>query len=232
MSTTTKERPILFSGPMIRALLDGRKTQTRRVVKPQPLLVGQTYTWPCDGRNSKAAWASAIKDPQSMLRFCPYGAVGERLWVRETFAIGYESIDGKLQLFDENGDELDETVFYRATDPYLTWTDSEGCRTDKVPWKSPIHMPRAASRITLEITDVRVQRLQEISDEDAIAEGAKAFPTGYVFEGTGYDRAKLCHTHPSTAFAMLWDEINGPGSWESDPWVWALTFRVVKGGAA
>jgi hypothetical protein len=186
-----KERPILFSGPMVRAILDGSKTQTRRMVKDaQPAGIGRCH-W------SNTGWAHLRLSGGCSCQpvHCPHGTPGDRLWVRETWA--HER--------DGTGCPDDTGVLYRATDP--GWDDEgTGLR-----WRPSIFMPRIASRILLEITDVRVQRLQEISDEDARAEG--------------YDRS---HAFPREWFALLWERIHGPGSWHANPWVWAITFRRLE----
>lgn len=172
-----KERPILFSAPMVRALLDGRKTQTRRVVKPQPTATREEAirTYGKGGTFILEAGFFGVR--------CPYGQLGDRLWVRETWGACAGS------------------PVYRADD---NATCPDGGR-----WKPSIHMPRWASRITLEVTGVRVERLQDISEEDAIAEG--------VPEQRG----------DPWAFQCLWDSINGARercSWAANPWVWAITF--------
>lgn len=196
-----KERPILFSGPMVRAILEGRKTKTRRAIKPQPggshwerhekheLLVNTLY--------SSAGYCVRFQhilkginreDPQ--WRTSPYGAPGDRLWVRETFALHHSFPD---------------EVFYRA--------DKE---ISGQKWKPSIFMPRWASRITLRITDIRVERLRDISENDAAAEGAK-------YEETGFS-ARVC-------FVDLWQQINGkrPGcSWNDNPWVWVVEFEKIE----
>ena len=170
-----KERPILFSAPMVRALLAGTKTQTRRIIKPQHL-------------------AFFNQDAAAMLsdwneRPLPYGQPGDRLWVRETF--GHFECN---QHFKPGCN-----VYYRA----------DGNCLELEPWRPSIHMPRWASRITLEITSVRVERLQDISEADAIAEGVYTDPACPAYD----------------AYAQLWDEINGLGSWEANPWVWVIEFR-------
>lgn len=188
-----KERPILFSGPMVRAILDGTKTQTRRVVKPQfaadAIPVEMPATDPAGGwvvpGHSGVWWCDAAANPDDVRR-CPYGQPGDRLWVREAWA--------RTRVFGA------EMVVYREGD---NRTDYGG------PWKPSIHMPRWASRITLEITSVRVERLQDISEADAIAEGVYTDPASPAYD----------------AYAQLWDEINGPGSWAANPWVWVLEFR-------
>ncbi len=188
-----KERPILFSAPMVRAILAGTKTQTRRVVKDPGL--------PC-------ATDAQQRDCIRRAIGCPYGQPGDRLWVREAWGV-----------YDQGFDTAEESAFvvYRAD------TD----RPDPKRWRPSIHMPRWASRITLEITDVRVQRLQDISEADADAE---------VFGG-GFPHVVLPELFPDAdaagglsipeCFRVLWESINGAGSWETNPWVWALTFHRV-----
>ena len=179
-----KERPILFSAPMVRAILDGSKTQTRRLVKPQPsILAGELLCWKDD----------ALTDDQ-MADLCPNGQPGDRLWVRETFA------EGIHQMADANH-------WAYAADRFGT----QQRLSDR--WKPSIHMPRAASRITLEINSVRVERLQDISEADAMAEGVNAGK--YL----GLERAN------ARAFSELWESINGPDSWAANPWVWVIEFR-------
>ena len=169
-----KERPILFSGPMVRALLDGSKTQTRRVIKPRHLAFF----------NQNAA--AMLNDWNE--RPLPYGKPGDRLWVRETW--------------HDASSSLHSCALYRADGIDLHW--------DK--WTPSIHMPRWASRITLEITSVRVERLQDISEADAQAEG---ITSAECLECDGF----------VNAFSKLWEQINGPGSWDANPWVWAIEFR-------
>lgn len=209
------ERPILFSAPMVRAILDGRKTQTRRVVDCPADTVAVRWV---DGREtmptgSYTGWAVQCGAPLLLPRKCPYGAPGDRLWVRETW--------GLLDTQPKDGPGR-ATILYRATD---------GERRDlrHQLWRPSIHMPRWASRVTLEITDVRVQRLQEISRDDAIAEGL------WEDDSAGWRWLKpaptLCYHGPHQAFGALWDSVNGERSGCSardNPWVWALTFRRVE----
>jgi hypothetical protein len=185
-----KERPILFSGAMVKALLAGRKTQTRRVLFNQ-----RAYD----------------------LDKCPYGQPGDRLWVRET----WQHSNHPYGPYDE-----DCMVFYRAD--FLG--DVHGPDGEKSSegryrfWRPSIHMPRVASRLTLEITGVRVERLQEISDADCIAEGT---PGGHgAIPGYLYNATPLEHYH------WLWNDINGRGAWEINPWVWVLKFRVLAPSAS
>jgi hypothetical protein len=196
-----KERPILFSGPMVRAILDGSKTQTRRMVKDaQPAGIGRCH-W------SNTGWAHLRLSGGCSCQpvHCPHGTPGDRLWVRETWA--HER--------DGTGCPDDTGVLYRATDP--GWDDEgTGLR-----WRPSIFMPRIASRILLEITDVRVQRLQEISDEDARAEGIDLQGFRSLTEGIAGREHRI-------KFHDLWEDIHGDGSWNTNPWVWAITFRRLE----
>jgi hypothetical protein len=267
-----KERPILFSGPMVRALLDGRKTQTRRVMKPQPVIQsgpfdhghwavtlphGNAITNECgtlSGAPSCEAgeWNYTGRFVSGYHRTlcgpirCPYGVPGDRMWVRESFVELLHTSPATDEPIDPtNGDRLIEpatsyvdaqgrkrwhydgkVIAYRATSN-VEFCDGDGfsspdfANKDDLPrWKPSIHMPRWASRITLEITDVRVQRVQEISEEDAKAEGVG--PIGGFVAQLPFDYR--------VAFKTLWDEINehrGYGT-HKNPWVWCLTFKRVK----
>lgn len=175
-----KERPILFSAPMVRAILDGRKTQTRRVVK------GEALRWLNDGFTPKF-----VADYQN--RLCPYGKPGDHLWVRETF----HTVDG-------------HSAFYRADYEH----NPKGDKEHGIVWTPSIHMPRWASRISLKIIGVRVERLQDISEKDAWAEGCEGFDDDVSGGKSGY-----CE------YAELWEEINGKGSWDANPWVWVIKFK-------
>ena len=190
---TTKERPILFSAPMVRALLDGSKTQTRRVVKPQPVYDGRfAGGWKLKGKKGhEAATCSPF-----IAEVCPYGQPGDRLWVRESFAHIYR---------DNSSPER------RSFEDVAYMADGRGIDIGAYgSWKPSIHMPRWASRITLEITGVRVERLQDISEADARAEGASQHPDG-----------------PWHAYRSLWTLINGPDSWAANPWVWIIEFKRI-----
>lgn len=221
-----KERPILFSAPMVRAILDGTKTQTRRVVKPQPpshtrdVLTfhhpdPRTHFWAFDGV-SLMDWAYP----------CPHGEVGDRLYVRET----WQHSNHPLGPYDD-----DCLVFYRAD--YLD--DPHGPDGEKSPegkyrdWRPSIHMPRAASRITLKVTGVRVERLQAISHDDALAEGVTDFASTLSDEphpsGESPEQASHRLQWPQRQFRQLWESINGPGSWSANRWVWVVEFKRVDG---
>ena len=204
-----KESPILFSAPMVRALLAGTKTQTRRIFKPDRM------TWDANGRYTTYAMrggelsttGSGPFKPSSWLHYCPYGQPGDRLWVRETFA----RIDGQTRPWIETD--------YQAT---YTHGDRLGDTLGiKKRWTPSIHMPRHASRITLEVTGVRVERLQDIDLADALAEGIS--DTGaLILDSAGNEQGG-----PIAEYAVLWEQINGPGSWDANPFVWVVTFRRI-----
>lgn len=194
-----RERPILFSAPMVRALLAGTKTQTRRVVKPC-----KDHFWGCELAPHELAGEANGGDYDN----CPYGVPGDRLWVRETFA----KIDGQTQPWIETD--------YRAT---YTHGDRLGDTLGvKKRWTPSIHMPRAASRILLEITGVRVEKLQDISEADAWAEGCSADADG------GQRSAAAADPTARDWYADLWEQINGTGAWDANPWVWVIEFTGVK----
>lgn len=181
---------------MARAILAGRKTQTRRIVKLADFGRSDTpgYLWTYRDR---AGRMHDIRLTDALVaKCCPYGQPGDRLWVRETWADGH-SYDGKRHFA------------YRADGVELHPSRK---------WKPSIHMPRAASRITLEITGVRVERLQEISADDARAEGCPDKPV------PGAEQASV-DAFAREWYADLWESINGPGSWYANPWVWVVEFR-------
>lgn len=184
-------RPILFSGPMVRALLDGSKTQTRRVFKAK-----NGGVWP--NKND-------LPGMRQILRNCPYGQPGDQLWVRETWA---RTVVG-------TGTAM---VVYREGD---NRTDYGG------PWKPGIHMFQRDSRITLEITGVRVERLLAISKADAMAEGLVEIDRNGVLGFGLHESDPLAWHCPVGRYQMLWESINGLGSWDLNPWVWVIEFKRV-----
>lgn len=206
-----KERPILFSAPMVRAILDGRKTQTRRIVKNIGVAPGIGEV--LKGSDDTAEWPD----------YCPHGKVGDRLWVRETWQ-GPILDDDEFEEYRRDGKERfinPHYCVYRATDQL----DAIDVDDNELKWRPSIHMPRWASRILLEITNIRVERLNDISEEDAIAEGIKNYENGCY----GLDDPGSCMgVKPSIAYMRLWNHINGQGSWDLNPWVWCLTFRIIK----
>ncbi len=203
-----KERPILFSGPMVNAILEGRKTVTRRVIKPQ---LSSRFDEGRGPEDAAAGYPFVELDDGffSAKDLCPYGQEGDRLWVRETFT-HYRPFGEETQ--------PDAPIIYRADEDkcgqYPAVIDGRSVLvSNRNPWKPSIFMPRWASRITLEVTGVRVEQVQDISEEDAIAEG-------------------IDHAYANTigAFADLWDTINAKRgySWESNPYVWVIGFtRIV-----
>lgn len=204
-----KEHGIIFQGWGVRAILEGRKTITRRVIKPQPEIVDAE---PRYRENTWAFWSDKVpKYRGELIVHCPYGKPGDLLWVRETWAI-------------DQGDQ--SVIFYRATDD----------KTCGNPWRPSIHMPRKASRITLRIADGRVERVQEITEEDAKAEGIQAewidvdgktiYGSGNRF-GFGLDDQAYTQRE---AFAKTWDSIyakRGFG-WDANPFVWVIAFERIE----
>lgn len=213
-----KERPILMSAPMVRAILAGAKTQTRRAMKQQPpedharLIVEHIYPTVIDRYGDEQPGAEVFgvttEDGEWCLR-CPYGAPGDRLWVRETWAwSGDAAVPEQWRVHDGE-------VWFRA-DPERS--------SPAIRWRPSIHMPRWASRITLEVTGVRVERLQDISTEDCASEGCQCSRGYWTREeaalATDVGRAIL-----RGDYRIVWEQINGPGSWDSNPWVWCVSFR-------
>jgi hypothetical protein len=201
---------------MVRAILDGRKTQTRRVMKPNE------FEWP------KSA-SRQIDDPGVNGLNCRYGQPGDQLWVRETFCAhwgaqphdapqSYRIVTGdKLPPIKQENGDLYQPV---PSDIMTIWYEAEGNKPFHMEWKLPDEMPRWASRIRLRITDIRVERLQDITEDDAKTEGVKPldYAAHHVADGCG---ARI-------AFEQLWNKINGPGAWYENPWVWAISFERVK----
>lgn len=201
------ERPILYSAPMVRAKRAGIKTQTRRALRVQP-----THAEPGFIEHGLARFLTWPGFIAAQLRACPYGQVGDRLWTREAFSY-------------QHGQKIHDRG------PIWYWADGNPTSGDWTKPKPSIHMPRWACRSVDELTEVRVERLQDISEADAIAEGgtSRRIGTGDVRTGLrdcwtiGESEAQT----PVQAYELLWDAINGPGSWDANPWVWALTFRSV-----
>lgn len=218
-----KERPILFKDEMIRAILEGRKTQTRRVCKQQPygngfafegneFLCHNDYLPPSAMlmdvyRGGKYLYATS--NMEGWESECPYGLPGDQLWVREAFRLCAEADDTKPRDTDAA-----YRVWYEADAPHQPGFGK---------LRPSMFMPRWASRITLEITGVRVERLQDISGSDVLAEGVGrpvGTPLAYGSVTSKWSRER--------EFAPLWEKINGPGSWDANPWVWVVEFKRVK----
>lgn len=206
------DRPILFSGPMVRALLAGTKTQTRRIIKPQPELQmnGFYHVHNRHGGLVNVAEEDVGREAVDYLRI----AVGDQLYVREHWRTGgqHDHIAPR-----DLPQERAEPIGYIADEAPNTIS-----RTGR--FRQGMHMPRWASRITLHVTDVRVQRLQDISRDDALAEGIALDETDGWYRVPGVP--SLGQAAPQSAYGDLWDSINGAGSWEANPWVVALTFTV------
>lgn len=250
-----KERPILFNADMVRAILDGRKTQTRRIMKVQPessqfgirRVIASTehsdigkYHWSCSN-----ALGSHVR---SKLFAFPLGQVGDRLWVRETWgdmnlegipAVAFRADGGVYSPMDDES-FLDEDGYFNYYDPRVAKYDFTTCYPDLINgvdglWRPSVHMPRWASRITLEITGVRVERLQDISEEDAKAEGVTRIENNYG-NGPAYcdyllpdlnDTAEWC-SNAKRSFQSLWRSIYGPENWHLNPYVWCVDFKRLE----
>ena len=234
-----KERPILFNAPMVRAILEGRKTMTRRVVKPQieefkqhtpdkhspkhpkPYLdayCGEPKT-SANPRGVSPNWHWWTRDnrPGECVAKCHYGQPGDRLWVRETWGLMCHHDPSDWCAGSIRGVPESELVEQYSIEHAANWN----LPSESAYWRPSIFMPRWASRITLEVADVRVQRVQDITEEDAKAEGVDGGgPVGHIPTclEMGRHRYQFCH---------LWDSINSKRGfgWDSNPWVWAITFK-------
>lgn len=223
VAAPVRYRPALMSGPMVRAALDDRKTHTRRVMLPQPSVEAGHASWrPRPKERGQVAWAVDAKPAgaclDQLVEWCPYGQSGDRLWVRETWAdtngesgpmISYRA-GGDRFLVDESY-PVDYSRYPNCT--FAMWGGDLRRGAPDHAWRSPIHMPRWASRLTLEITNVRVERVQDIDGHGAQDEGINAPPS--------FARGE---------FASLWDSLNSPRGygWDANPWVWVIEFRRVE----
>ena len=233
-----KERGMIFNGEMVRAILDGRKTQTRRIMKPQPEPCPRGgHWWPSnvfktmlhveeEMQNGKGGWGGLVGDA------CPFGDVGDRIWVRETFQgplFDYEQMEAYLE--DSSRFEKPEFCQYAADGGHRPeYQDAED--NLRHGWRPSIHMPRWASRILLEITNVRVERLNAISEEDAEAEGIdmEALYDSQDCYDCIADHNMTGRPTVTGAFKYLWESIYGEEGWKSNPWVWVIEFKRVEGG--
>lgn len=215
MEARIREKGLIFNSEMVRAILDGRKTQTRRPIKWKQTRfteIGERE----DG--SKWPWSEDAEHACDFWHPCPFGAVGDRIWVRETWA--------------EAGASAPDLKLYRANYPEHVPSIYENVPpAEEIRWTPSIHMPRTASRILLEITDVRVERLNAISEEDARAEG---IIDGGCLNCGEPEPCGCANPEPDAtdAFAYLWQSIYGQESWNANPWVWVISFKRVEGGAA
>lgn len=230
-----KERPMLFKGAMVRALLDGSKTQTRRIVKDLP---NWEITEICSDAGGTGKWMPNGPSPSGKgmaaghWRLCPHGKPGDRLWVRETHAQVFD-VDipagrpvGPVGTVGAPARPDWKSRYVYLADgamPAVQWHhvgDSQPVR-----WTPSIHMPRAASRVLLEIVSVRVERLNDCSEVDAVAEGVKAEPCDHV--RLSCEEIGCCGPTARGMYAALWDQINGAGAWAANPWVWVVEFKRV-----
>ncbi|AUU37772.1 TPA: hypothetical protein ACKRTJ_000874 [Proteus mirabilis] len=227
-----KERGIIFNAEMVRAILDGRKTQTRRIVKN---VMPDNGIWLKKPTKTRSGTTTHVLDaPKHNL--CPLGKIGDRIYVRETWSVVSHEFDDDGLMIDYVPDRqtkavhempyghgyLTGHVIYSA-DGDFTWGDDDGCVDGRSCWKPSIHMPRWASRITLEITDVRVERLNDISQSDAIAEGAPpSHPTiDAISRECGFP------DFSRSWFGQTWWHIYGKKNWQDNPWVWVIEFKRI-----
>jgi len=243
--TTPKERPILMSAPMVRAILAGSKSQTRRTVKPPAgyrCPDAMKHWTDVNFEDGRPVWL--VRGDAGAFKWipCPYGQPGDRLWVRETCRaheltddearndtykvmehLGLESplfgLDGVIYVADGAFRKIENSI-----EAAEKWGDLHNYGGNKGATVPSIHMPRWASRITLEITGVRVERLQDISEADAQAEGVQCDTDGW-FDYL-MPQSQSC-VNARDSYATLWDRINGPGSWDANPFVWVVEFRRI-----
>ena len=217
-----KERPIIFSAPMVRAVLEDRKTQTRRIMKPQPCFIpgpvkpldivhekitGWEWGWRASKHdrfrfNKKHDFQSPDRYNDFFKSFCPFGQPGDLLWLKESWQVWKE-----FDHLPPSEIPQDADILYLADRPNMPWDSRR---------RSPLHMPRHASRITLRITSVRVEPLQDMRLQDYEAEGIVPKDKNYSTD------------EAIKAFAELWESLHGPGSWDADPWVWVIEFERVE----
>lgn len=241
-----KERPILFNTAMVKAILEGRKTQTRLVMRRQPDAVERfKHAEETTDTDAQYAILRCYNNPKGFKR-CNSGwfanatyktpftefNVGDQLWIRETFCIGtveeedhYEGLPKPLYVY-QDGCPKQYPI-------YKEWCLSEGVSTDDVRWKPSIHMPRSAARIFLEITKIRIERLNQISSHEAVQEGLLKLPaSGRYVVNQGDQYFGAASSNPCEVFKWLWESIYGPNLWEMNPWVWVIEFKVIQGGEA
>lgn len=208
-----KEKPILFNTEMVKAILEGRKTQTRRVINPQPeFKEGTGFHWKGRMHGIGADYQETVRNFTKWN--CPLGRVGDYLWVRETFCFGqideYDALHPSSRyLYVDDSDYGDG----RNSPIYKQHVISDGIRHEDVKWKPSIHMPRWASRINLLIKKIRVERLNDISEQDCLK------------EGIGSPITRDCK---KPKFLSLWSQIYGEESLNANPWVWVIEFELVK----
>ncbi|EMG7857745.1 hypothetical protein LWU76_00120 [Enterobacter hormaechei] len=206
------ERGMIFNGEMVRAILDGRKTQTRRIIKDCTVGRDPISKFIQIGKKFIGCYPEDV--PELIRECCPYGVPGDRIWVRETWA--------------EAGASAPDLKLYRANYPAHVPTHYENVPpAEDVRWTPSIHMPRWASRILLEITDVRVEQLKSISEEEARSEGVAQLREGFwKHYQPGWTQHQLS---ARGSFTTLWESIYGFGEWDRNPWVWVIEFKRIEG---
>ncbi|EKS6506540.1 hypothetical protein R9C26_002078 [Enterobacter hormaechei] len=206
------ERGMIFNSEMVRAILDGRKTQTRRIIKDCTVGRDPISKFIQIGKKFIGCYPEDV--PELIRECCPYGVPGDRIWVRETWA--------------EAGASAPDLKLYRANYPAHVPTHYENVPpAEDVRWTPSIHMPRWASRILLEITDVRVEQLKSISEEEARSEGVAQLREGFwKHYQPGWTQHQLS---ARGSFATLWESIYGFGEWDRNPWVWVIEFKRIEG---
>lgn len=233
------ERPILYSAPMVRAILEGRKTQTRRIMNPQPVHVqhhvhkgkviyeGEHRMWCWKDLVLENIWDFPNNDDRKTLASqCPKGKVGDRLWVKETSIVspkGFGVHASDSDIFDKDGER--RIVQYLATNP-----NRDGANNYKLKATPSIFMPRWASRILTENIFVRVEKLKEITESDSIAEGIEPIQGGthlWKNYSNRMDESDWLRS-PIDSYRSLWRSINGPDSWDANPFVWVIDFKEVE----
>lgn len=228
--TQPKFKPILFSAPMVRALLDGRKTQTRRLLKHDsdgPMNEPSTTASVTYSKGEPAiAHFRGVKSKEFFAGYkCPYGKPGDVLWVRETWGINYF---GRLRPwhFKEGIEIKMEDLVYKSTAGMgYAYGDNDAYFLLDKKWRPSIHMPKAACRLFLAVVDVRVERLQDISEEDAHLEGCDRTMGHKLNMACGESAEEVPHKQ---IFRKLWQSINGLDSWDANPWLWVVTFKRIE----
>lgn len=243
-----KERPIIFNSSMVKAILEGRKTQTRLVMRRQPDAVERfKHAEETTDTDSQYAILRCYNNPKGFKR-CNSGwfanatyktpftefNVGDQFWVRETFCYGRidewdaEHPDDRRLYVDQ------DNAFIKHQQPIpKQWCLENNVDIEDVVWKPSIHMPRIASRILLEITKIRIERLNQISSQDAVQEGLLKLPaSGRYVVNQGDQYFGAASSNPCEVFKWLWESIYGPNLWEMNPWVWVIEFKVIQGGEA
>jgi hypothetical protein len=226
-----KEQPIIFQGEMIRAILDGRKTMMRKPIKPQPEWISGAWYWKSlkydNGMGVHYFHTTGLNGiMDAWLRACPHGQPGDRLWVRETWYCDHMHVQSGPYLKPDDWQDgwFEELMYFKASDDAGHGHCYSGFagETFQCPWKPSIHMPRWASRITLEITDVKVERLQEIRINDVLSEG---FPTTCEMQFDAEYRAWTMDN-----FSRYWNSLypqKPEYQWKANPWVWVISFKKI-----